>query len=65
MGHPDYGYYSPKTKSHKEENIKSKSPKQVTVNGTQLHRSVTARKKKKRSYVEIVKLNDYKRTEKK
>ena len=49
-GRPDCGYYTSKTDSHKEENLKSRSPKQVIVNGTQLHRNVTVRKKKKRSY---------------
>ena len=62
-GRPDYGYYTPKTESLKEKILKSRSPKQVTVNDTQLHRNVTVRKKKKRSYAEIVKLNNSERTE--
>ena len=65
MGCPDYGYYTPKTESLKEKNLKSRSPKQVTVNDTQSHRNVTVRKKNKRSYAEIVKLNNSQRTEKK
>ena len=55
-GRPDYGYYTPK-------NLKSRSPKQLIVNSTQLHRNVTFHKKKKRSYAEIVKLNNPKRGE--
>ena len=46
-------------------NLKSRSPKQVIVNGTQLHRTVTVRKKKNRSYAEIVTLNNSERTEEK
>ena len=54
MGRPDYGYYTPKTDSHKEENLKSMSWKQVIVNGMQLHRNVTVRKKG--SYAEFVRV---------
>ena len=31
-GSPDYGHYTPKAKSLKEKKLKSRSPKQVTVN---------------------------------
>lgn len=57
-GRPDYGSYILKTDSHKEENLKTKSPKQVTFNGTQLYRNVTPCKKKERGYVEIAKLDN-------
>ena len=36
-----------KADSHKEENLKTMSPKQVTFNGTQLYRNVTVCKKRK------------------
>ena len=55
-GRPYYGYHTPKIDSYKEENFKSKLPKQVIVNDTQLHRNVTVRKNKRRSYVENVKI---------
>ena len=38
MGRQDYGYYTPKTDSHKEENLKSMSSKQVIVNGMQFYK---------------------------
>ena len=64
MGHPDYGYYTPKTDSRKKENLKTRSPKQVIVNDRQLHRNFRVSKNKKRSYVEIIKINNSKRREK-
>ena len=54
-GQPDYGYYTPNTGSHKEENLKNRSPKEVIVNDMQLQRNVTVHKQKKGSYEEIVK----------
>ena len=60
MKHPDYGYYTPKTDPLKEENLKNRSSKQVIVNATQVHRNLTVCKKKKRSYIEIAKLNNLK-----
>ena len=47
----------------KKKKLKSRSPKQVTVNDTQLHKNIIVRKKKKRSYAEIVKLNNSEKTE--
>ena len=52
-----------KTDSHKVEKLKSRLPKQVNVNNTQLHRKVTVRKKMRRSYAEIVKSNISERRE--
>ena len=44
-GRPDYGYYTPKTDSHKEEYLKSRSPKQVTVRS---HTEIIRKKKKEK-----------------
>ena len=60
---PDYGYYTPKTDSNKEETLKSRSPKQVIVKDMQLDRNVIVRKKKKRNCAEFVKLNSLGRRE--
>ena len=63
MGHPDYEYYSPKTDSRKMENLKSRSLKQGIVNDRQLRRNVRVCEKRKRSYADILKINNSKRRE--
>ena len=62
-GRPDYGSYILKTDSHKEENLITRSPKQVTFNGTQQHRNVTVSKKKEKGYAEIAKWDNSERRE--
>ena len=49
-GCPDYGYYTPKTDSHKEKYLKSRSPKQVTVpSHTEMLQFIRKRKIMRRS----------------